>query len=213
MEGLVKYNDGEKLVDVFGAFRHCGLSKKDARKAYDECDLEVDEDGYADADDLVEELRDRFPDGGDDLIDFLIDSPEEPQIDEAELRLSLTILKSLSQVHQTVRHYDRSLGDRLALLMANQMRKVEQFCNSSQEDTDPAVYLTDRIGFPVSKDQLFEIGNRASRYYHQVYHRYPPKMPRWIDGRSVLVNKYTEATAPETLDRAIYDVIGGEDDN
>lgn len=214
MEGLL--NDNNK-VDLLRAFEYCTESKRAAKRLYEECDVEVDSEGGADPQEVCNELRDRFPASvkADEVIDFL--EPVEESVSSVgeqddlpphELHLKLTVLDSLAKVHQCVKHEDRRLAERLLLLIHNQLRDVEKWCNMTEEDLEDPVWITDRLnGRQVDKNTLFEIGNRAARYYHLEYHRFPIKVPRWIDGHHVLVNKYTERTAPHTLDRAIEEVL------
>ncbi len=221
---MYKSANSSYKVDLLGAFEHCTGNKRAAKRLFDDCDVEVDSEGGADPRAVCDELRDRFPKSvkADELVDFL-EPPEESlssgmdedqdQVTPHELELKLTILKSLAKVHRCIKHEDRRLAERITLLMHNQMRDVEKWCNSTAEDLEDAVWITDRLnGRQVDKNTLFEIGNRAARYYHHEYHRFPIKVPRWIDGRHVLVNKYTESTAPHTLDRAIEEVLGELDE-
>lgn len=217
MEGLLYKSGKSYKVDLLGALEHCASNRRAAKRIFDECEVEVDSEGGADPQIVCEELRDRFPKSAkaDELIDFLeppeesLSSQEDQEISSHDVKLKLTILKSLSKVHQCVKYEDRRLAERITLLIHNQLRDVEQWCNSSGEDLEDAIWITDRLnGRQVDKNTLFEIGNRAARYYHREYHRFPIKVPRWIDGRHVLVNKYTERTAEHTLDRAIEEVLG-----
>lgn len=213
MEGLVKKNG---KVDVLKAFTYCAGTRA-AKRLFDQYQFDMDQEGCASVQEVYDLIEDHFPNSSkaEELLDYLQPMEEEDidsvEMTEDELKLKLTLLQSLGTVHQSIRHSDPSLANRITLIMNNQLRDVEQWCNSSQEAMDDPVWITDRLGDQkVSKETLFEIGNRASRLYYQKYHKYPIKVPRWINGSQKLVNKYTESTAPDTLDVAIEEVLEDE---
>lgn len=124
-----------------------------------------------------------------------------------------TILTALTTMYaQTDRNdpYSRVLFDK--------MRRVAERLEPSEVGEDPSldtiVNMSDRIRhfFPnhaeeVPKEKLFEIGRLAKEYHLERYQCAPSKMPRVIDGQERFINVYTVETAPDTLDRAIREVM------
>jgi hypothetical protein len=124
-------------------------------------------------------------------------------------------LKALTYMYsQTDRNdpYSRFLFDK--------MRKVAERIEPSEAlegdnvTVDTIVNMTDRIRhfFPehqgdVPKETLFEIGKLAKEYHIEYYQCPPTKTQRTIDGQEKFINVYTEETAPNTLDRAIREVM------
>lgn len=208
----VKKIDGQDCLHLKSAFLAMnGNNEADAQRLFDESELEVYPNGYGDKAQVIAECERLF--GGQPTIMGAKRSRE----DEEDLQSTCKVIETLAKTYKILKGCDESLEQRILLQLCNQQRHLECLCNSEQEDRDPAIYATTRIKalYPdaeFSDAQLFEIGKLASRYYYCYYGMYPPKVPRYIQGKTVLVNKYTQATAPHSLDLAIEDVLGIEND-
>lgn len=167
----------------------------------EDCNLFDDDD-----DEVIPEKKDRKKKR--DREEPLFDDEEYHQVPLDDIELTCRVMDTLTNAYQIFAEHDQSIGERILMLAANQLGNLEKHCNKTAEDVDPAISVTQRSGYEeVEKDNLFEIGKRAKSLYYQRYHRYPPKVPRFIDGKVRFVNKYTEATAPHTLDVAIDEVL------
>ena len=185
-----------------------GGDRQDAQQRYDESEIVVYDNGYGDKDEVLEECE-RFYG-----MQPAVAGNKRSREDCEELELTCKVLETLAKTHKLVD--DESLQRRILTQMCNQQRRIERLCNSDPEDADAPVYASSRVlqllpDADISDEQLYEIGKLASRYYYAKYRMHPLKVPRYIGGRSVLVNKYTAKTAPHTLDVAIRDVLELED--
>lgn len=122
------------------------------------------------------------------------------------------VMNTLTSTFVAIKDHDSALSQRLLLLLANQQRVLESYCNRTTEDQALPVFVKERIkerGYDdPTKDELFEVGKRAKTLYFQKYHTFPPKAMRYIDGSIKMINKYTDVTAPDTLDVAIEEILG-----
>jgi hypothetical protein len=92
---------------------------------------------------------------------------------------------------------DDMLAKRLEAAIYNIERRLE--------GQKPApISVTDRLGD--NDADILKIGELASKYHFEQYGCYPEKIAKRIGDKIVLVNRYTAATAPTTLDRAIKEL-------
>jgi hypothetical protein len=94
---------------------------------------------------------------------------------------------------------DSMLAKRLEAAIYNIERRLE--------GQKPApISVTDRLGDNRDDVDILKIGELASKYHFEQYGCYPEKIAKRIGDKIVLVNRYTAATAPTTLDRAIKEL-------
>lgn len=168
-----------------------------------------DYDVFEDEEEVIPDKKDRRKrDRDDEEEEPLVDDEEYHEVPRDDIELTCRVMDTLTNAYQTFAEHDKSIGERLLMLAANQLGNLEEYCNKTAEDVAPALNVTKRSGYDeVMQKDLFEIGKRAKSLYYQRYGRYPRKIPRVIDGKVRFVNKYTEATAPYTLDVAIDEVL------
>jgi hypothetical protein len=139
----------------------------------------------------------------------------EEEEDCARISEDCASLKALTYMYSQT---DRN--DPYSRILFDKMRKVAERIEPSEAlegdniTVDTIVNVSDRIRhfFPdyqgdVPKETLFEIGRLAKEYHIEYYGTPPTKTQRTIDGQEKYINVYTEETAPNTLDRAIREVM------
>lgn len=90
---------------------------------------------------------------------------------------------------------DEMLAKRLEAAIYNIERRLE--------GQKPApVSVSDRVG-NLDPEDLLKIGELSAQYHFEEYGIYPEKYAKRVGNKIILVNRYTEETAPNTLDRAI----------
>lgn len=110
-------------------------------------------------------------------------------------------MTALAQTLATVK--DEMLAKRLEAAIYNIERRIEA-------QKPAAVSVTDRLGEDVDDvepEMFLKIGELASKYHFEQYGSYPEKVAKRIGNKILLVNRYTEETAPTTLDRAINELL------
>ena len=141
-----------------------------------------------------------------------VEEEEEEYIDTGE---SGTLLENCVALEALTRMYSYTRShEPYGRILYEKMRRIAERIEPTEEHVEPnldtIVSVSDRIRhfFPnhnVDLKTLYDIGRKAKEYHIEVYQCAPRKMER-DDG--TWVNVYTEETAPETLDRAIQDVLG-----
>lgn len=95
------------------------------------------------------------------------------------------------------------------LFAAGVFKKLKILSSEISPDPDTFVFMTDEIvklGKNVPK-QMFAIGKLAKEYYVDKYRTLPPKVERTINGETKFINGYTVQTAPDTLHKAILELL------
>ena len=216
-ERHIRYDAGGVVVDLWEAiYAACG-SRKRATQIYDECDVEVEEDGYCwvkDAYNLISEYRGEWKHASavlNELLEYLdVEEEEEEQEDRCDFdwELQLKILKGLTDA-QDANVRDSDVYKRLERLVEHQVRLMEDQFDllPMQKPSVEHHSLSDRLPYKVDQNTMFQIGKLASRYHCQEYGCRPEQVQREIDGRMVNVNVYSKETVEKTLDRAIREVL------
>jgi len=146
-------------------------------------------------------------------------SPEdedEEEDDEEEQEIgSVTTLNALTYMYSVM-----DKNNPYANILLDKMKRVVERIEPTEEadgqypNLDTLVSVADRIRhfYPdirgdIPKDTLFQVGKLAKEYHIEKYRTPPRKIERIIDGASIMINAYTEETAPDTLDRAIRETL------
>lgn len=145
---------------------------------------------------------------------------DEEYEDEEVTSTPLNQLECLALNALTYMYSQTDRNDPYSRILYDKMRNVAERIEPSEIPTDQSptidtvVNMTDRIRhfFPnyqddVPKETLFEIGRLAKEYHVDYYEMPPSKTKRIINGEEKWINVYTEETAPNTLDRAIREVM------
>lgn len=152
-------------------------------------------------------------DDDDEFDDNLEEEREEEEVnvdDVSEIKIVASVLKSQAQVYQALKGSGNDmLASRVLVAMTDCQRIIEAYNKKTKEDFDAPIIASDLVP-NASEEQLREIGRLAAYFYRQKYNRFPPQVARFINGKSTLVNKYTNETAPHTLNRAIGIVFKDE---
>lgn len=131
------------------------------------------------------------------------------------------IMKNLTEVRRSISASDPELRQRIDLYLDNLFRSMENGTEFPPiyADNSPSVRVTRRIKqlcphvneHDIQMKRL-EIGEKASDLHREVYGIRPMRVMAWTNRGQRPINRYTEATAPQTLDRIIYEVLGEEEE-
>jgi len=127
------------------------------------------------------------------------------------------MLKNLAQTYQVIGDDRPLLKKRLLIHIENQERILEARMPQPplyQDDTSGIVRVSARIRQKrrhLSDDTIHdirqEVGALASDYHFQTFGIRPMRYLGWVAGEQRPINRYTEKTAQQTIDKAIQDVL------
>lgn len=139
---------------------------------------------------------------------------EKKVLSRKQLLFYSQLLKDAIQSHQALQpdgpeHVKKELEERIINL--NRILAAYTLVHPLfQEDTTPTVRISRRIHqlYPnltaqEVKDARLEIGERAADLYREVYGVAPPVMYAFAGNERRFINRFTEKTAPKTVDVAI----------